>query len=304
MAKPYIFIRDMPGRRDELMALVQEVEQRGFPGVMSPSFGDNLALSLAVLDRTERIVVGTGIANIYTRHPTEMASASSLIEELHPGRFILGIGVSHPPAHRRLGVDTGRPLGDTRQYVAALRASWGAGPRPLLMLAALRDRMTSLAGEISDGVMWANGVRSHMTHSLSQLPAGLPSGFIVSNVVPAAVGEQGEARERVRRALTGYMQLRNYQNYFAEAGYAAEVEAAKRAVASGDEAGVLGTISDAMVDDIAVYGSAGDVQSGFQSWLDAGVSHMALAAAGADLPAAARSLMDAFDDQRTDRRSI
>ncbi len=268
-----------------------------FPGVMAPSTGDNLALLLAVLERTERIVVGTGIANIYTRHPSEMASASSMMEELHPGRFILGIGVSHPPTHRRLGVDTGRPLGDTRRYVAEMREFWGDAAQPTLMLAALRDRMTRLAGEISEGVMWANGVRSHMAHSLAQLPDGLPDDFIVSNVVPVAVDEDRDAaRERVRRALINYLRLVNYQNYYLEAGYVDEVERARQAIEAGDDDGVLAVISDAMVHDIAVYGTPDDVRAGFQSWLDTGMTHMALSVAGGDYFAGVRTLMDAFDD--------
>lgn len=296
MAKPYIFIRDTPGRREELIEVAREAEARGYPGVMAPSTGDNISLLLAVLDRTERITVATGIANIYTRHPTEMANAASLIEELHPGRFILGIGVSHPPTHQRLGVDTGRPLGDTRRYVETLREVWQGAPYPKLMLAALRDRMTRLAGEISEGVMWANGVRSHMAHSLSQLPEGLPDDFIVSNVVPVAVDEDRDAaRERVRKALINYLRLRNYQNYYLEAGYVEEVETARQAVQTGDDDGVLGVISDAMVDDITVYGTPEDVRAGFQSWLDTGMTHMALSVTGGDYFTSVRAVMDAFD---------
>jgi alkanesulfonate monooxygenase SsuD/methylene tetrahydromethanopterin reductase-like flavin-dependent oxidoreductase (luciferase family) len=67
--KPYLFANDRPGRRADVVALVQEAEARGFPGLFSESPGDNLALSLAVLDRTKRIAVGTGIAGIYLRHP-------------------------------------------------------------------------------------------------------------------------------------------------------------------------------------------------------------------------------------------
>jgi probable F420-dependent oxidoreductase len=297
MTKPYIFIRDMPGLREDILAVAVEAEERGFPGVMAPSTGDNLALLFAVLERTERIVVGTGIANIYTRHPNEMASASSMMEELHPGRFILGIGVSHPPTHRRLGVDTGRPLGDTRRYVSEMREFWGDAAQPTLMLAALRDRMTRLAGEISEGVMWANGVRSHMPHSLAQLPDDLPDNFIVSNVVPVAVDDDRDAaRERVRRALINYLRLVNYQNYYLEAGYVDEVERARQAIEAGDDDGVLAVISDAMVHDIAVYGTPADVRAGFQSWIDTGMTHMALSVAGGDYFAGVRALMDAFDD--------
>src|SRR5215211_2302306 len=113
--KPYLFANDRPGRRADVVALAREAEARGFPGVFSESPGDNLALSLAVLDRTERIVVGTGIAGIYLRHPHTMATGASLVEELHPGRFLLGLGTSHVPFHEEMGVRHGRPLEDMRQ---------------------------------------------------------------------------------------------------------------------------------------------------------------------------------------------
>ena len=112
--KPYLFANDLTGRRADVVALTKEAEARGFPGVFSESPGDNLALSLAVLDRTERIVVGTGIAGIYLRHPHTMATGASLVEELHPGRFLLGLGISHVPFHEEMGVRFGRPLEDMR----------------------------------------------------------------------------------------------------------------------------------------------------------------------------------------------
>ncbi|HEY6582567.1 MAG TPA: hypothetical protein VIZ60_15750 [Rubrobacter sp.] len=62
--KPYLFANDLTGRRADVVALAKEAEARGFPGVFSESPGDNLALSLAVLDRTERIVVGRSVAKL------------------------------------------------------------------------------------------------------------------------------------------------------------------------------------------------------------------------------------------------
>ena len=93
--KPHVAISDQPGVRLAQIEFTQELERRGFPAVWAPSRGDNVAFLLAILDRTENINVGTGIANIYLRHPHLMGQAASLIEELHPGRLMLGIGVSH-----------------------------------------------------------------------------------------------------------------------------------------------------------------------------------------------------------------
>jgi alkanesulfonate monooxygenase SsuD/methylene tetrahydromethanopterin reductase-like flavin-dependent oxidoreductase (luciferase family) len=160
--KPYLFANDHPGRRADVVALAQEAEKRGFPGLFSESPGDNLALSLAVLDRTRRITVGTGIAGIYLRHPHTMATGASLIEELHPGRVLLGLGISHVPFHEEMGVRYGKPLDEMRRYVRNIRSATEGASCPLIVVAALRKRMSALAGEIGDGVMWANAALSHL----------------------------------------------------------------------------------------------------------------------------------------------
>ncbi|MBA3702557.1 MAG: LLM class flavin-dependent oxidoreductase, partial [Rubrobacteraceae bacterium] len=166
--KPYLFANDRPRQRADVIALAQEAEARHFPGLFSESPGDNLALSLAILDRTKRIAVGTGIAGIYLRHSHTMATGASLIEELHPGRFLLGLGTSHIPFHEEMGVRYGKPLDDMRRYVHNIRSVTEGAPCPPILVAALRKRMSALAGEIGDGVMWANAALSHLPFSLAQ----------------------------------------------------------------------------------------------------------------------------------------
>ena len=144
--KPYLFANDRPGRRADVVALAQEAETRDFPGLFAESPGDNLALSLAKLDRTKRIAVGTGIAGIYLRHPHTMATGASLIEELHPGRFLLGLGTSHIPFHEEMGIRYGKPLEDMRRYVRNIRSVTEGVPCPPIIVAALRKRMSAVAG--------------------------------------------------------------------------------------------------------------------------------------------------------------
>ena len=76
MEKPHVAIWDQPGGRARQLAFARELERRGFPGVWAPSRGDNVAFLLAVLERTERLAAGTGIANIYLRHPQLMGQAA------------------------------------------------------------------------------------------------------------------------------------------------------------------------------------------------------------------------------------
>ena len=275
--KPYLFANDHPGRRADVVALAREAEARGFPGVFSESPGDNLALSLAVLERTERITVGTGIASIYLRHPHTMATGASLIEELHPGRFLLGLGTSHVPFHEEMGIRYGRPLDDMRRYVQNVRSVTEGAPCPPIVVAALRKRMSALAGEIGDGVMWANAALSHLPFSLAQIPPERRSYLILSNSAPACVSEdRGAALAAIRRYLLYYLKLPNYQNYFVEAGYEEEVAAARSAIDNGDDEGVIAAIPEMMASDVALFGTKAEVLDRAEAWAAAGITHLVL----------------------------
>jgi probable F420-dependent oxidoreductase len=275
--KAYLFANDHPGRRAVVVALAQEAEARGFPGVFSESPGDNLALSLAVLERTERITVGTGIAGIYLRHPHTMATGASLIEELHPGRFLLGLGTSHIPFHEEMGIRYGRPLDDIRRYVQNVRSVTEGAPCPPIVVAALRKRMSALAGEIGDGVMWANAALSHLPFSLAQIPPERRTSMILSNSAPACVSEdRGAALAAIRRYLLFYLKLPNYQNYFVEAGYEEEVAAARSAIDNGDDEGVMAAIPEIMASDVALFGTKAEVLDRAEAWSAAGITHLVL----------------------------
>src|SRR5829696_547532 len=295
--KPYLFANDRPRRRADVIALAQEAENREFPGLFSESPGDNLAFSLAMLDRTKRIVVGPGIAGIYLRHPHTMATGASLIEELHPGRFLLGLGTSHIPFHEEMEVRYGKPLEDMRRYVQNIRSVTERSPCPPIMVAALRKRMSALAGEIGDGVMWANAALSHLPFSLAQIPPERRSSMILSNSAPACVSEdRGAALLAIKRYLLFYLKLPNYQNYFVEAGYEEEVMAARLAIANGDGESLGAAISERMASDVALFGTKAEVLEKAEAWAAAGITHLVLDSTSTtgDRLKAAYEVIDAF----------
>ncbi|MBA3390314.1 MAG: LLM class flavin-dependent oxidoreductase [Rubrobacter sp.] len=276
--KPYLFANDAPGRRARVIALAREAEARGFPGVFSESPGDNLALSLAVLDRTERITVGTGIAGIYLRHSHTIATGASLIEELHPGRFLLGVGVSHVPFHEEMGISYGKPLADMRRYVESIRSVTDGVPCPPIIVAALRKKMTALAGQIADGVMWANAALSHLPFSLAQIaPERRASMMIISNSAPTCVSEDRRAAlEAIRRYLLFYVKLPNYQNYFAEAGYEGEMATIRSAIEGGNDERIMAAIPERLAADVALFGAPSEVRERAEAWAEAGITHLVL----------------------------
>src|SRR3990170_4928038 len=233
--KPAVSLAAVPGRRKATLELAQEIERRGFGGIYTPSFGDGLGICLALALTTKEIRFGTAIANIYTRHSFEYAQTASMVHELSGDRFVFGVGVSHAPTHQLLGVKAGKPLADMRRFVERLRSAPRAGDLPPIVLATLRKRMVQLAGEIADGIVWANGARSHMQASLANLPPEKRESFFVGNMIPTCISNDKAAAAAVmRRTLVGYAVLPNYQNYWIEAGYEEEMLALRKAAAAGE----------------------------------------------------------------------
>jgi alkanesulfonate monooxygenase SsuD/methylene tetrahydromethanopterin reductase-like flavin-dependent oxidoreductase (luciferase family) len=273
--KPAVSLVAVPGRRRATLELAQRIEREGFTGIYCPSPGDGLALCEALALTTREIPLGTSIANIYTRHPSEYAQTAALVHEVSGGRFRFGIGVSHAPAHDRLGIRPGKPLDDIRAFVRDLRAQdKQVGGLPPITLATLRRRMVELAAEIAQGAVWANGARSHMTESLKHLPetALRDPRFFVGDMVPTCIDDDVATAAAVnRRTLTGYVKLPNYQNYWIEAGYEEEMRAIRAAIARGDDAAVRAAMSERWLSDVTLYGPASKVRDGVEAWRAAGV---------------------------------
>ena len=298
LKKPAVSLVAVPGRRQATIEFAREAERRGFSGVYCPSLaGDGLGLCLAVALSTTTLRVGTSIAPIYMRHAVDFAQTASFIHEMSGGRFDFGIGVSHAPVHQRFGLSVGKPLADVRRFVEGLRAV----PRielPPIVLATLRKRMVQLAGEIADGVVWANGARSHMEHSLSYLPDEKRASFFVGNMIPTCISDdKAAAAALMRRTLTGYAMLPNYQNYWIEAGYREEIAAIRKALAAGEQDKLPSLMSERWLSDVTLYGSAAEVREGVQAWYAAGVKTPILvptSAQGGQMQAL-QELLAAFD---------
>lgn len=271
---PAVSLAAVPGRRAKTLEIAQEIEKRGFPGIYGPSLGDNLALCLAIALKTSQVQFGTTITPIYTRHINDFAQNASFIHEISNGRFRFGIGVSHVPAMDRLGIAGGKPLADIKKFVADLQAVPRAGALPPIVLATLRDKMIRLAEEIAQGMVFANGARSHTAASLANLSDAARNGedFFIGNMIPTCISDDEAAAMAVnRRTLSGYAYLPNYRNYWREAGYEEEMAGVEAALAAGRNDAVAGCLSDRWLADTTLFGSATRVRAGIEAWFDAGV---------------------------------
>jgi alkanesulfonate monooxygenase SsuD/methylene tetrahydromethanopterin reductase-like flavin-dependent oxidoreductase (luciferase family) len=273
--KPAVSLAAMPGRRKATIEMAKRLEEEGFTGIYCPSLGDGLGLCEAIALATRSIPFGTSIANIYTRHPYDFAASAALVHELSGGRFRFGIGVSHGPAHERLGVKPGKPLEDIRGFVQDLKTgAKQVGELPPITLATLRKKMTALSAELAQGAVWANAARSHMPESLKALPAAARAGtdFFVGNMVPTCIDADRAAAAAVnRKTLIGYVKLPNYQNYWIEAGFDEEMHAIRKAIAAGQDDRIPSLMSDRWLSQVTLYGSPAEVRDGVEAWYAAGV---------------------------------
>jgi alkanesulfonate monooxygenase SsuD/methylene tetrahydromethanopterin reductase-like flavin-dependent oxidoreductase (luciferase family) len=145
--------------------------------------------------------------------------------------------------------------------------------------------MIALAGEIADGMVFANGSRSHMADSLAALPPEKradPAFFIGNRIRTCVSGDSGEARAVLRRAMTHYALLPYYRNYWKEAGYREEMEGVERAVAEGRDADIPRYLTDRLLADVTLSGTAAQVRDGIEAWREVGIRTPVLVPLSAD----------------------
>ena len=273
--KPAVALVAVAGRRKATLEFAQQIEKEGFSGLYCQSVGDGLGLCEALALVTNEIPFGTSIANMYTRHPYDYAQTAALIHEISGGRFRFGIGISHGPVHKRLKLQPGKPLADVRQFLQDMRAGLPKNDSlPPIILATLRKAMAQLSAEISQGAVWANAARSHMATSISFLPPEKmqDDDFFVGNMIPTVITEDKAAAAKVlRRTLSSYVRLPNYQQYWIEAGFEEEMRDIQQAVANKEDDKIPSLMSDRWLQETTLYGSVSEVREGVEAWYDTGL---------------------------------
>ncbi len=272
---PALSLIAVPGRRRATVEMAQEIERRGFAGIFAPSMFGNLSLCEALAWNTKTIPFGTAIAPIYGRTMQDFAESAAFMHEVSGGRFHLGIGIAHGPSHVRMGVTPGKPLSDTSNFVERFRSYDKLGTLPPIIIATLRKKMIALAGEIGDGIVFANASLSHTPSSLMALPAKAREDkkFFIGDMIPTCISDDVAAARAVnRRTLTSYAFLPNYRNYWKEAGYVEEMTAIELAIAEDRPHDVPALLHDRWLDDCTLFGTAAQVRDKYEAWRAAGVS--------------------------------
>ncbi len=249
-----------------------ELEQLGFGAIWFPeSVGrESLTNAALLLSATSRIVIATGIANIYARDPVTTAAGQNTLAEAYPGRFLLGLGVSHIPLVEQVrGHSYGKPVASMRAYLDAMdRAPYRAVPpnvSPVRVLAALGPKMLRLAAERASGAHPYFVPPEHTARAREIL--GSDRLLAVEQAV-ALETDSTKAREVARAHTSRYLALPNYVNNLRRLGF-------------GD-ADLVGGGSDRLVDAIVAWGDMAAVVGRVRAHQSAGANHICLQVLTAD----------------------
>jgi probable F420-dependent oxidoreductase len=250
---------------------VTRYESLGYGAIWFPeSVGSKEAFAHAsiLLAGGERSMIATGIANIYARDPMAMVNGAATLAEAHPGRFLLGIGVSHAPSVAQRGGTYGKPIETMRAYLDAMDRVQYVGPEPAeaapVILAALGPRMLELAAERTAGAHSYFVPVEHTAMAREHL------GDAILAVEQTAVLETDEERARpIQRAFAArYLASVNYANNLRRLGWS--------------DKDIDGGGSDRLLDAVIVRGDARAIATRVKAHLDAGADHVCVQLRAAD----------------------
>ena len=249
-------------------AFAQRVEAWGYSALWTPEAvgRDPFSFIGFLAGQTESLVLATGIANIYARDPMTMKSIHKTCSELAPGRFVLGIGVSHEHLVKRVrGHDYTKPLSTMRAYLDALDNALYMGAEPgeeaPIVLAALRDKMLGLAASRTRG---AHPYLVPPEHTARAREVMGPDAWLCPEQMVMLESDPDIARKVGRANLKVYIGLPNYRNNLKQFGFTE---------ADFEDGG-----SDRLVDEIIAWGDADTIRARIQAHWDAGADHVCIQA--------------------------
>ena len=243
----------------------RSVEQMGYGALWYPeAVGRNSMVTAAwLLSQTTDLVIASGIANIFARDAQAAAAARASLNELSGGRFLLGLGVSHPPLVEDMrGHSFTKPLTRMREYLKKMEKAVYQSPAPATMgetvLAALGPKMTELAAEMTDGAHPYNVTPDHTAKARAIL--GPNKKLYVEQMIVVETDPE-KARAVAKQSLSMYLPMVNYQKNWAREGFQSE-----------DWEQPSNRLLDAMV----AWGDAETVNKRIQEHFDAGADHVCL----------------------------
>jgi probable F420-dependent oxidoreductase len=243
---------------------VAEIESLGVGAIWVPEAVESREIfshAAWIASSTERVIVASGIANIWARDAVAMANGWRMLTDAFPNRFLLGIGVSHAPSVARRGATYDKPVAAMRAYLDAMDRAPSTAPEPEAyprhLLAALGPKMLELAAERSLGAHPYFVPVEHTAFARRRL--GTEAVLAVEQAVVLET-DASQARRIARSYALDYLQSTNYANNLKRIGWT--------------DADVSGQGSDAVIDAVVAWGDVDTIASRVRQHLDAGADHV------------------------------
>jgi probable F420-dependent oxidoreductase len=258
--------------RDELLTTVLRLESLGYDEAwVTDMYGREIyATSAWLLAKTTRIRIASGIAHIYGRDAIASAQAGRTLSELSDGRFVQGVGVSHPIAATMRGLEWENPIDKASAYLAAMRGETPLNIRATvdsvpLYLAAHGPKMLGVAARYADGANIYMQLPEYMGFARSTLGPDK----VLNVVLPCCLTDDREVGLAAgRAALSVYLSLPAYQRQWAKQGF--------------DESDWSGKGSDRLVEAFVPWGDVETIASRMRQYLDAGATRIIVSSMPAD----------------------
>jgi probable F420-dependent oxidoreductase len=249
-----------------LRETVAELEANGLTAIWFGEAVGREAFTLAalVLSASRRLTVGTGIANIYGRDPYTAAAAANTLAEAHPGRFVMGLGVSHDMVVAGLrGHIYGRPLSAMAGYLDGLDGNPYVAPEPAdrapIVMAALGPKMLALAASRAGGALTLLVTPEHTKAARKVLG---PQPLLAVEQAIILESDPVEARKLAREFLALYLGLPNYRISLIRQGFGTDD------LADGG--------SDEMVDALVAWGDRDSIMDRVEHHRVSGADHVCI----------------------------
>lgn len=253
---------------DQLKDLAQQVEGLGYGALWYPESRGHEAFSLGsfLLGQTRRLIVATGIANIYARDATTAKQGQHTLSKLSGGRFLLGLGVSHVPLVEGVrGHAYGKPVATMRAYLDGMARAAEFAPKlsqtPPTVLAALGPNMVALGAERAAGIHPYNVNPEHTAWARQRVG---PGPWVCVEQMVVLEEDPARARAVARKELARYLPMTNYRNNWLRLGFREEE--------------LAGGGNDRFIDAIVAWGNAAAIRKRIQQHWDAGANHVCIQA--------------------------
>ena len=250
----------------EAAVIAKRIESLGYSALWIPESVGRHPFVLAgwLLAHTDKLILATGIANIYARDPGASMSAARSLAELSNGRFILGLGVSHVPLVEGVrGHQYGKPIATMKHYLETMGTmpytAVKADEEPPIVIAALGPKMLSLAASHAQG---AHPYFVTVEHTRQAREIMGPDAMLCVEQKVIRETDPGKARQLAREAAKRYMALPNYRNNWMRLGFT--------------EADLSDGGSDRFIDATFAWGTIEAIGERMQAHLDAGATHLCI----------------------------